>query len=368
MMDQKTTRLRRHSWLVCATLLSRRPRQREGLGACSTTTAPPDFQAFTLVELLVVIAIIGVLVALLLPAVQAAREAARRTQCVNNAKQLTLALQNHHDTYQAYPSGIAGLPGETAAAWTTYILPFIELQSEYDIILPDPGDPVIFKSTAPARPEFASAVSTRPNVFKCPTSDMEDADPSELISRARNPVRFGTTNYRGCRGIRDNATNGNLNTVVAYWGPKSLPISQLIGVLYLEARVPTVTKFKHITDGTSHTIVVGEVDEIPLIPALAATGEKWRTRVASDDNSISERWPTWPGSHGDKDDCLFNMWDPVRSAINSGDRDCAGSKHPGGVHFGFCDGSVHFVSETIVWEVYAALSTRAGDENNTQLP
>ena len=319
--------------------------------------------------MLVVIAIIGILVALLLPAIQAAREAARRTQCLNNEKQLVLALQGYHDTYKALPAGIAGPPGKTAAAWSTYVLPFMELQSEFALILPDPQDPLIPGAGKTATQQMATAVGTRPSVFKCPSSQMEDADPSTLLDRKPPPVlRFGTSNYRGCRGIRDDAANGNLQTVVGYWGPTSQPVSRLIGLLYLEARVPTPTTFQRVTDGTSHTIIIGEVDEVPLVPALAASGEQWRTTVATDDGGASQRWPTWPGSHGDKDDCLFNMWDPVRSAINSGDRDCASSKHPGGAHFAFCDGSAQFITDSIVWEVYGALGTRAGDETNVQLP
>ena len=337
---------------------SRRPSRKRARGFAA---------GFTLVELLVVIAIIGILVALLLPAIQAAREAARRTQCINNEKQLALALQNYHDTYQTLPHGIAGPAGKTAASWSTYILPFMELQAEHSAILPDPADPIIHSGGTP-RPELASAVNTRPSVFKCPSSQMEDADPSEALARGRNSLIFGTTNYRGCRGIRDDAPGGNLNTVRSYWGPKNLPTSQLIGVLYLEHRVEKPTRFRNIIDGTSHTISIGEVDEVPMVPALATVGERWRERGASDDGTLAERWPTWPGSHGDKDDCLFNMWDPVRSAINSGDRDCASSKHPGGVHFAFCDGSVHFITENIVWEVYAALGTRAGDETVAELP
>jgi prepilin-type N-terminal cleavage/methylation domain-containing protein len=327
-------------------------------------------RGFTLVELLVVIAIIGVLVALLLPAVQAAREAARRIQCTNNIKQLTLALQTHHDSKQAFPRGIdrdsTGGNGKTVAAWTTYLLPHMEQQAAFDQILWDTAQrPLIIFNTA-----IKDLVSSRLDVFRCPSSSMEDADPSGLIERMAPPLglRFGTSNYRGCRGIRDNGGDRNgLGARQSSWKGNNLEVGQLIGVIYPATadRIKEPTNLKQVTDGTSHTIAIGEVEEVPPAPGINA--ERWRDRAFSDDNR-SDRWPTWPGSHGDKDDVLFNMWFEGRSTINSGDRDSASSAHAGGVLFGFCDGSVHFIQENIVWEIYGALGTRAGEEVQVELP
>nr|WP_261342320.1 DUF1559 domain-containing protein [Bythopirellula polymerisocia] len=321
---------------------------------------------FTLVELLVVIAIIGVLVALLLPAVQAAREAARRAQCGNNLRQLCIGLQNHHDARKAFPNGIAkpvnvSVPQfKLAAAWTTYLLPYIEQQSSYDVILPDPRTPEIQNL-----PAVAEAASRNNPSFRCPSSIMEDIDPNGSTGGGAQEMKFGTSNYRGCRGTRDNPEGNQGLAKILFANGEQRELGSWIGVLYPGYRVPEPTDFRQITDGTSQTIVLGEVD---VRPALLASFEEWGEANASDESPATPRWPSWPGAHGDKDDVLFNMWDPARSAINSGDRDSASSNHPGGVFFGFCDASVHFLSEDISWEVYTALGTRAGAEISIGLP
>ncbi len=328
-------------------------------GRFSTGVTGRNWTGFTLVELLVVIAIIGILVSSSSRQSTLLAKPARAAQCKNNLKQLILALANYEGTHGSYPDGIAGAPGTIAPAWSTYLLPFLELGNEFDQILPDSSEKVIVY-----RPEIQELVSTSQTSFRCPSSAMEPADPSTLLDRSRTPLRFGTSNYRGCRGIRDNAgspTGPSLSTRTTSWkrdsnGNNNLEIRQLIGVLYPThaGRYDKTTKVRQITDGLSHTIAIGETDEVPPIPALGNSAEKWRETGASDDGTRAQRWPTWPGSHGDKDDSLFNAWDPVRSSINSGDRDCASSLHPSGAHFGFCDGSVHYFTESIVWDVYGA--------------
>ena len=115
---------------------------------CVDSSRRSQYRGFTLVELLVVIAIIGVLVALLLPAVQAAREAARRSQCQNNLKQLGLALHNHHDTYKKFPTFSAGNPN---ISWVVYLLPFMEQNNVYELFPRDASGKLQVTTTSDVR-------------------------------------------------------------------------------------------------------------------------------------------------------------------------------------------------------------------------
>ncbi len=204
---------------------------------------------FTLVELLVVIAIIGILVALLLPAVQAAREAARRTQCVNRLKQIGLALHNYHDTHRKFPpSGICyGDPGVVPHqlpyhhTWLIGILPFMEEQALYDRI--EKRLPIW--STAAQRAAAGTAVET----LKCPSSANVDVGPSTT----RN---FAYTNYAGSEGYHwwPTAMFGNWSP----WNAKGFAdhTADVSGLF-------TITKtnsMRDILDGTSNTIVAAEVN------------------------------------------------------------------------------------------------------------
>jgi prepilin-type processing-associated H-X9-DG protein len=240
-------------------------------------------------------------------------------------------------------------------------LPFIEHTAEHDVLLPNANSRLIVYSQ-PA----ADVAGQRIDAFRCPTSQMEDADPNPSLIESTTSLRFGTSNYRGCRGIRDDARQ-DLARSVAYWGNSFRPsfqspaeIRALIGVLYPAQRVRKPTKIANIQDGTSHTIAIGEVDELPDANIAVGGLEKWRTTQGASDGEPA--WPMWPGSHGDKDHNLFNMWDPARSSVNAADRDAATSNHPGGVNFAYCDGSVRFLNESIAWDVFAAQGTRAGGE------
>lgn len=309
-------------------------------------------RGFTLVELLVVIAIIGILVALLLPAVQAAREAARRMQCGNNLKQMGLGLHNYHDTYKSLPIGLLGVgPGQPGFGtfddddgfgWACQILPYVEQQALYDRISPN-GIPSVFErfhtgSPAPL-PTPPSTPTTQPwpgaetllSVYKCPSSILPAQVPatfnipgmgSRTVHRAWW-VGYGTNDYKGAGG----SCHGDN------------------GVIQKHLEVPGGRKFSDIIDGLSNVIMVGESSYV---------------------NANSTRftdWPVWIG--GLKEDEQIRINGRTTAPINCGCRranwstwisdDCAFSMHPGGAQFTLCDGSVQYLSENIAIPTYCDL-------------
>jgi prepilin-type N-terminal cleavage/methylation domain-containing protein len=188
--------------------------------SCATINHPSRRVGFTLIELLVVIAIIGVLVALLLPAVQSAREAARRTQCLNNLKQIGLAINLYHDSNNRYAPGgwIAGAKGQRWIAWSALLLPYMEQKPLYDALNLNLG------YDAPANSTGAATVLS---VYLCPTSRRLDA----VVSGR------GGCDYGGLYGERITSPNNP---------PKG---AMLYDTTFSQAQ---------IRDGTSQTVFVGE--------------------------------------------------------------------------------------------------------------
>jgi prepilin-type N-terminal cleavage/methylation domain-containing protein len=266
--------------------------------------------AFTLVELLVVIAIIGVLVALLLPAVQAARESARRSQCLNNQKQWNLAIQNYHDSLLGIPAG-AVLPSQYL--WRAPLLPYMEqgnLHSKIDFKIPY----VCF--TAAAMMGTTNVNKEHIKSWACPS------DP-HIKKLYRN---FGGADYEAQSyfGVCD--------------GPSHFGTG---GSFYLDSQL----RFKNFTDGLSNTAMIGERG-IPedLFWGWGLCGQ------GNLDAFLSMQIGIAPG----KDDVnldLYKFW----------------SYHPGGVLFGMGDGSVRFVSYNTDYNVLVAIATRDGGEA-AQLP
>ena len=203
-------------------------------------------RGFTLVELLVVVAIIGILIALLLPAVQSARESARRLECLSHLKQLGLAMHNHHDSrgyfpssYVCKPGGVMGQPnddGDSGPGWTCLfqILPFVEESSTMRM----------FNQSVPCwDPSNAVAATTSISVFRCPTVSEVSATYT-VEGDSGNPLAvFARANYVACAGQND------------VWSNPAPNLSGIAnGIFFRNSRIRIVD----IPDGTSHTLMLGE--------------------------------------------------------------------------------------------------------------
>ena len=329
--------------------------------------------AFTLVELLVVIAIIGVLVALLLPAVQAAREAANRMSCGNNLKNLGLACHNYHDVHKRLPLNYATggavfnypSPADVRmTSWMTQALPFMEQQPLYDMIdfaYTDSNDPRNGGNyNAPNNPSNAYSARTVVASYLCPSSGTEE----RMAGRHNHGGGGGTAelamnNYRGVCG--SNWVWGNFQTVGTPWGSSAWTTSgdglnAGNGFFFRGHGRACSTRFAQATDGLSNTFMVGEglpqhdehsgwiffnyVTGTCAVPLNAKAQCQNTGNVEAD--SIACDWD-WPNNYSFQ------------------------SRHPGGAQFCLGDGHVVFVSETVSLDVYRSIGTMDRGET-AQLP
>lgn len=327
-------------------------------------------RGFTLVELLVVIAIIGILVALLLPAVQAAREAARRMSCGNNLKQLGLSLHNYHDTYKSFPPGgtSVGGPGlgQWGFSWFVFVLPFVEQQNMADQVYVGGNHP----GWAHSGQTGGSINGQRFNnvevpVFFCPSSPLEHmgnvgsyihmrphyvgisgAADGRVVASAVTSTSFPDDGFRnnpaarnavytGCCGSvtpDGRRANGGVLIGVGPWADKS-------------GRGMNPIKFSEMTDGTANTMAISESGDW----FLNQPGDQ-KERVNS-----HHGWMMGNPSAGDRKFNLTTVAYPPNTTDNTmpgtgnndGPNNGIYSAHPGGVQAAGCDGAVKFVSETI---------------------
>ncbi len=303
---------------------------------------------FTLVELLVVIAIIGILVSLLLPAVQAAREAARRMQCSNNLKQLGLAIHNYHDTYKQTPLcwlRKQTILGDTNAArnssnnrnlwgWTAMILPYIEQSPLYDQL--DVGNTHLeFIASASNDAARAAAVRTVLAAYRCPS----DVGPDLNTVRDRHP--WGAGNNQPAL-----ATSNYIGVASAYRPWESGARRQERGMFIGRGK----RAFRDVTDGLSNVLAIGErrwqvkMNNGRIYTSSAAVALGARRRNANFQRSDQI------GTAGAR--INLNNW--ARRAFS---RYGFSSQHPGGTQFALGDGSVRFIAETIEFD----------DENSDQI-
>ena len=321
-------------------------------------------RGFTLVELLVVIAIIGVLVALLLPAVQAAREAARRTQCLNNLKQLGIAAHNYHDIHKQL------MPGARSCCWGNwqyFILPYLE-QAQLGLLYND-EEPYIIGSVSdytyhdPAtHPNMARLLETRLSTLTCP-SDMP-----QYLPVGANNVRRTQHNYVGNYGntnhLRTNIpVNGNPPDIQFLGAP--LPATEWKGVNDPPDKTET-TRFGQISDGLSNTLLFSETVQGVAGDKLDLRGFTWWGWGAGFETSLTPN-TTQNDLMQQKSSC--NAADPANppcdghSLFASVMRAAARSRHVGGVNATMCDGSVRFFVDDVDELVWRGLGSTDGSES-----
>jgi prepilin-type N-terminal cleavage/methylation domain-containing protein/prepilin-type processing-associated H-X9-DG protein len=311
------------------------------------------FVAFTLVELLVVIAIIGVLVALLLPAVQAAREASRRSQCLNNLRQWGLAMQLYHDARKVLPIGSRG-PGTVSSTvprqtWVMHLWPFIEqtnLSSQNKITTPFYDPPGTIHGT------MKGLCGQYLEMYYCPSDIGSDLNNDTYQRRRGNyVVNWGNGNY---------GQDPELLGVPPLSGPAGIaPFSHVKG----DRSTPRKTKFADITDGTSNTLMLSEV-----LKAWSSIDNDWRGDIHNDDGVCRFHTKTSPNTSAP--DVIESGWfertdDPLMPAVpgaRTAQVAAARSRHPGGVNAVMCDSSTRFVNEAIVLDAWQAMGTMNGGE------
>lgn len=303
----------------------------------------PRRAGFTLVELLVVIAIIGVLVSLLLPAVQAAREAARRMSCSNNMRQISLAMHNYHDQVGKFPFGWSN----RGAGWSTMILPQIEQKNLYDTL--------VFQESGPGNWDSGSlnqvACETVIKAYRCPSmAGPQHQDFNGIVGRV-------PASYRGVASSTADADDASASLV-----GRSMENNNLEGIFFGCSAV----RFADITDGTSNTLMIGEsyfdakFSQDGQGMDFWAIGSPQIDPCACDGGSGGTEFSEFCGSTGV----------PINArkvgATNGHQKELSFSSfHPNGAMFGLADGSVRFVPFTINAVLYQGLGSRNGGEAST---
>ena len=327
-------------------------------------------RGFTLIELLVVIAIIAILIALLLPAVQQAREAARRSQCKNNLKQLGIAFHNYHETYNAFPFAWSVGNDLNVTVWGIMLLPMLDqgpLYEQWDSRVPAINEAVaFFPASAAAVQQNLRVIQTVLPVFTCASASTMPIDDYTLSGVPGVPTlnwRAARSDYipaTGVRGVYANLAYANFPGGAG--GSRDGALNAL-GALAGGAG-KSVTRMRDLSDGVTNTILVGERTGGRTIfrglladPTLTTLGGPTNGGGWGDFLN-GEHWPQgalfdgMPGPNGGP--CAINCNNLRGNSFHS--------FHSGGIQIVLCDGSARFISENISSFVFASLITRGKGE------
>ena len=303
-------------------------------------------RGFTLVELLVVIAIIGILVALLLPAVQAAREAARRMSCTNNLKQWALSMHNHHDVLLSFPYGSTNNAHENGRkTWTIFVWPYIEQEN-----LADQGDPNIpfYNPPYTIHNTMDGLCGVLLDSYYCPSDTGNARQNTGTYQRARGNyvVNWGNVMYPGSGGPHPEptATIENFGPFCHEEGRRNMPIEVAI---------------KDIRDGTSNTLLMSEV-----LIAVESCDCDWRGDIHNDDGVFRFQTVVTPNSSSPDLISSTSFFRPnsdraMPVALGNPQRAAARSRHPGGVNAAMADGSVRLFQNSIDLNTWRNLGAMA---------
>ena len=304
-------------------------------------------KAFTLVELLVVISIIGVLVGMLLPAVQQVREAARRVQCANNLKQQSLAMHNFESSNQHFPPGFE-FPSQTM--WSAHILPFIEQNNLYDSLnLDGPW-------SSGASMANSAALNSGLEIFRCPSANIPESQFDSLANIDRTPCC-----YLACASGLNNRESGDRP-----WAGmnRTGSLDSSDGVFFLNSEI----RFADIQDGASATVLVGE-----SIPDQELFGVDYSGHLQKVDHwfigsAELRTYSTIGAGSAENSECLASTACPMNSLfvpespIN--DKELSyGSAHPQGANISFVDGHIQFINENVDPRIWSAIGSRNGRES-----
>jgi prepilin-type N-terminal cleavage/methylation domain-containing protein len=317
---------------------------------------------FTLVELLVVIAIIGVLVALLLPAIQSARESARRMRCGNNLKQLALALHNYESAHKVLPPGWIASPGlmHTGNAsgtgtdgwgswgWPALVLKYMEMSGVADAL--KVGD--VDMRRALDDPAMLAVMQTRYQQFRCPSDIAPLLNDKRPITGFANQARLlSTSNYVGWN-------SGSYGWIPGTDGPQ-----ERLGIFSMNSQ----TRLAEVTDGLANTFAIGErayknattvTNNQVACAAAVIFGNRWGNhRENARRNPVFGNTNTLGLGEGHINSTLTG--DPTNPGLNNNSICARGvfSYHPNGSQFALVDGSIHFISQNIEWRPAIAVDS-----------